>query len=258
MNLNTYTKTAVEAANAAGEILKKYFNKKIRVDFKSEINPVTDADRNAQEKIVSMIRRRFPGHGFVAEEGDMHKKGKEEFTWIVDPLDGTVNFIHGMPVFSVSIGLMHRGKVLCGVVYAPVLRETFVAEAGRGAWLNSARIHVSAVKKPISALVVTGFSYDIHKSTKQNFSRLINMIRSAQGIRRFGSAALDLAYVACGRFDAFWEEQLSPWDVCAGYLLVSEAGGRATELDEGKNCIFGRSILATNGYLHKPLLKILK
>lgn len=257
MKPREFTTIALSATRAGGEVLQKYFSKNIRVDFKGKIDPVTDADRRSQETIFKILKKHFPDHGMLGEEGAPMACDKE-FCWIVDPLDGTVNFIHHIPLVCVSIGLMHKGKIISGVVHAPLMNETFVAWEGGGAWLNGKRIRVSKTRRLLHTLAVTGFPYYVHQRPEQAVRNLVNVIRSVQGIRRLGSAAIDLAYVAMGRCDVFWEEGLSAWDVAAGSLLVSEAGGKITDFNGGNDYIFGRTLLATNGVLHPPLRKIIR
>jgi myo-inositol-1(or 4)-monophosphatase len=191
----------------------------------------------------------------LAEEG-VGVSARKEFTWIIDPLDGTVNFIHQLPLFSVSVALMREGEVVCGVVHAPILGETFVARKGGGAWRNGERLHVSSVGTIVRSLAVTGFSYDIRRKAAPTVNKFRRVVERAQGVRRLGSAALDLAYVAAGRFELFWEEDLAPWDVAAGALLVEEAGGKVSDLYNGTDYIFGKTLLATNGKVHAAALKL--
>ncbi|MFH1368561.1 MAG: inositol monophosphatase family protein [Elusimicrobiota bacterium] len=257
MTFNKYTKTAIRAAKKAGEVLLKYYKTNLKVDYKGIINPVTEADRSSQRAIIELIRKEFPGHTFVGEE-DEKKHVCDEYCWIIDPLDGTVNFIHHIPLFSISIGLSHNGKIIAGVVYAPFLGEMYVAEKGKGAFVNGKRIKVSNINRMVRSVVITGFSYDIHKDTENVLKRLGRILKSVEGVRRLGSAAIDLAYVACGRAEAFWEEGLCPWDVAAGSLLVEEAGGKVTDFDNGDNYIYGRSLVATNGIVHKHVIGLLK
>ncbi|MCB4790323.1 MAG: inositol monophosphatase [Elusimicrobia bacterium] len=256
-NLSPFTRTAIEAALAGGKILKKYFNKNIKVDYKGEIDPVTIADKKSQKAILEIIKQRFPGHTTLGEE-DKEKAICSEYCWIIDPLDGTVNFIHGMEIFSVSIGLSHNGNIISGVVYAPRLKELFVAEKGKGAFLNGKRIRVSKINSLVRSLVVTGFPYYVHKSSKRVLKNFSGILTKVQGLRRLGSAAIDLSYVARGKYEAFWEEGLKPWDVAAGSLIVREAGGKVTDYANGKGYLLGENILATNGKTHKKMLKLIK
>jgi myo-inositol-1(or 4)-monophosphatase len=256
MDINNYTKTAIKAALTGGEILKKYFAKNIKVSYKGKINPVTDADKLSQKKIFEVIKKEFPRHDVMGEEEGRHSC-KSEHCWIVDPLDGTVNFIHDLPIFSVSVGLGIGGKIVSGVIYAPLTNEIFYAQEGAGAWLNGKRIKVSSQGKLVHSLCVTGFSYDIHINPEKTMRRLAAIMKKVQGLRRLGSAALDLAYVAAGRFDAFWEEGLSPWDIAAGAIIVKEAGGKITDFDGQENVVFGKSLLATNGKIHNGIRKLL-
>lgn len=255
-NLTKFTKISIEAASCGGDVLKYYFNRKIKVNYKGKIDPVTIADRLTQKTILKIIKKNFPDHTAYGEEDREHLVCKD-YCWIIDPLDGTVNFIHKVPVFSVSIALSYKGKIISGVVYAPLLNEMFVAEKGHGAWLNGERIKVSKVKDLVHSLVVTGFPYYIHSKSKhviRNFSRVLMKV---QGLRRLGSAAIDLAYVACGRYDAFWEEGLHPWDVAAGSLLVDESGGAVTDFRNKGDYIWGKSILASNRNIHKKMLGLI-
>ena len=257
MKFNEFTNSAVAAAEKAGEILLKHHSKNIKVEFKGRIDPVTIADRQSQEAIISSIKRKFPGHTFMGEE-DKKKAVCSEFCWIIDPLDGTVNFIHGLPQFCVSIGLSHLGKIIAGVVYAPLMGEMYIAQKGAGSWLNGKRIRVSGINKLVRSLVVTGFPYDIHANSKSIIRSLSNVLVEIQGLRRLGSAALDLAYVAAGRFEAFWELGLHPWDVAAGSLLVTEAGGKVTDFNGKKEFLWDSELLASNGKIHQVMLKLIK
>jgi myo-inositol-1(or 4)-monophosphatase len=255
MNYNEFTRLSLKAALSAGEILHRHFSKKIRIDYKGRIDPVTEADRSSQDLIFKLVRKQFPGHALLGEEGPRTVQS-QEYCWIIDPLDGTVNFIHGVPIFCVSIGVMHQGKMISGVVHAPLLKETFVAERGKGAWLNGRKIQVSSVNRLVRSLAVTGFPYYVFAKPQRVVRNLVRVMKEVQGIRRLGSAALDLSYVAMGRFETFWEEGLSPWDVAAGSLLVEEAGGRITDLKGGDDYLWGRNILASNGKVHRSVLRM--
>jgi myo-inositol-1(or 4)-monophosphatase len=256
MKLNPYTRVALAAARAGGEVLRAHFDKKLRVDFKGTIDPVTNADRQSQRAVFSVISRHFPGHSTLGEEG-VSTNRDADYCWIVDPLDGTVNFIHRIPLFCVSVALMHRGKIVSGVVHAPLMRESFVAQRGTGAWLNGTRIRVSETGSLVRALAATGFPYYVHERPGRAVTNLVNVLQKVQGIRRLGSAAIDLAYVAMGRCDAFWEEGLAPWDVAAGTLLVEEAGGKVTDYCNGDDYIFGKTLLSSNGRIHRPLFRLI-
>lgn len=257
MKFNKYTDVAIAGANAGAEILLKYLNKLKDIEYKGKIDPVTIADRQAQHAIVSTIKKTFPGHNIIAEEKDNFKKNQTDYCWIIDPLDGTVNFVHGVPIFCISIGLMYKNEIVSAVVYAPALNELFVAEKGKGSFLNNKKIKVSSINKMIRALPVTGFPYYTHQNHKRVLKNFTNIMLKTQGLRRLGSAAMDLAYVACGRFDFFWEEGLKPWDVAAGILIVNEAGGKISDYNNKNDFLFGQTIVASNKLLHAKIIKTL-
>lgn len=242
---------AVDISKKAGEILLSHFGRlgPGKVTYKSKRNPVTVADTESEDFLVNAIRSRFPDHSILTEE-QPHVKRNSDFEWIIDPLDGTVNFVHSLPVFCVSIALMRRQVLEIGVVYAPALGEIFTAERGQGAFANGKKIVVSQTGDLLHSLLATGFAY-IREETLQNNQANFNRLNmKAHAVRRLGSAALDLCYVACGRFDGFWELHLSPWDVAAGCLIVTEAGGRVSEIDGGQNYIYGQNIVASNSRIH--------
>ena len=256
----TFRDTAVRAAKAAGKLLRQSFAKEIRIEYKGAVNLVTEADRAAEAVIVETIRRWFPDHRFLAEEGGEYAPaGPAEsiHKWIIDPLDGTTNFAHTFPMFCVSIALETRGEVVLGIVYDPLHEELFMAEFGRGVTLNGRPIHVSKVEKLNGSLLVTGFAYDVRENRVNNLDHFGNFSMRAQGVRRTGSAALDLCYVACGRLDGFWEMKLSPWDTAAGQLIVREAGGRVTTFSGEPYSIDMKEILATNGKIHSEMIEVL-
>ncbi len=230
-----------------------------QVSFKR--NPadlVTRADRTAEELIVSILRQRFPDHGVIGEEGSLHKG--DDYRWIIDPLDGTTNFAHGVPLFAVSIGLEHRGQVIVGVVYHPPMEEMFMADRGEGAFLQKGgetqRLSVSDVPAVADSVVATGLPYDI-REVGTNVPQISKLCRIAREVRILGAAALHLAYVAAGRLEAFWEQNLNAWDVAAGILLVEEAGGRVSHVRGGPFSVDGRHVLATNGKIHGEMVRLL-
>jgi len=248
--------TLLLAAETAGRILMDKYQSGVKVSYKGAIDLVTEADHAAEQAIVAVIRARHPDHDILAEEGDYGWRGADQ-RWIVDPLDGTTNFAHGFPWFAVSIALEVRGVLALGTVFNPHNGELFVAERGHGATLNDRPLRVSATAELDRALLATGFAYDHKTSPDNNYRDFERFQRAAQAVRRVGVASLDLACVASGRFDGFWELKLKPWDVAAGVLLVEEAGGRVSDyagvpmpLDRGE-------ILASNGRLHGPMLAIL-
>ncbi|MEE9443888.1 MAG: inositol monophosphatase family protein [candidate division Zixibacteria bacterium] len=249
-------KFAKETAVAAGDILLKGLKTKRRVHYKGRVDLVTQFDLKAEKYIVGKIGKAFPRHSILAEEGggsDNHS----DYKWIIDPLDGTTNFAHGYPAFCVSIGLEVEGRMMLGAIYNPVLDELFYASKGKGAFLNRRRIHVSEERKLSHSLLATGFPYDIADTYIDNLDNFARMYKASRGIRRAGSAALDLCYLACGRFDGFWELKLHAWDTAAGIIIVSEAGGRITDLHGGQYSIYDNSILATNGKIHNQMQKVL-
>jgi|UniRef100_A0A7C3Z3Q6 myo-inositol-1(or 4)-monophosphatase len=257
-------KVGRQAALAAGAVLRLNYLKPHEVHLKGVIDPVTETDLQAQDIIVRIIRQGFPDHGFLAEESE--GQGTKEFfssgakpdRWIIDPLDGTVNYAHGFPMFCVSIAFEAEGVLQYGVIYDPLREELFEAIRGGGARLNGQAVRVSGTELMDRALMATGFPYDIRERLPQTMARLSNMLALSQGVRRAGSAALDMAYVACGRFDGFYEENLKPWDTAAGLLLITEAGGHITTFDGRPYNIFSPNIAASNGRLHRQLLEALK
>ncbi|UCF79664.1 MAG: inositol monophosphatase [Candidatus Eiseniibacteriota bacterium] len=248
---------AVGAAKLAGRVLTSRASQKKRVTYKGKVNIVTEVDRLAEEAIVGYLGRKFPGHSFLAEEAGGSHPGSE-FLWIIDPLDGTTNYAHGFPVYCVSIGLQHVDSIVLGVVYNPNLDELFTATRGGGACLNGRRIQVSTTRSLSRSLLATGFPYDIRESKHNNLDHFSAFALRSQAVRRAGSAALDLCYVACGRFDGFWELKLRAWDVAAASLMVTESGGRVSDFRGGRFDVFMREMLASNGRIHKQMMAVLK
>jgi myo-inositol-1(or 4)-monophosphatase len=237
----------------AGALLLEYFRAHVKIEYKGDVDLVTVADRASEKLIVERVRAAWPGHDIVGEEGTRQESGAD-FRWYIDPLDGTTNFAHGYPVFCVSMGLEHKGEMVAGVLYDPTRDELFAAEKGKGAYLNGAAIHVSQTKQLCESLLATGFpSHKRHKNPNIHFYHEITL--HSHGVRRAGSAALDLANVACGRYDGFWEFNLNPWDTSAGTLLVTEAGGTVTRYDGSKWRMDSKETLATNGLIHEELMR---
>ena len=251
---STYLATAIQAAEAAGTVLRDYAKSGFRIDYKAAINLVTDADRQAEEQIVRTILSAYPSHRILAEERGQDGSTDSPHQWIIDPLDGTTNFAHGFPFYSVSIGLEYNGESILGVVLDPVRGELFTGIAGQGAYLNGARLHVSSIDSLERALLVTGFAYNIRETPNNNLDHFSRLSLRAQAIRRTGSAALDLCYVASGRFDGYWEVKLSPWDMAAGIVLVREAGGIVSGFSRAHFSLYGQELAATNGRIHDQLL----
>jgi myo-inositol-1(or 4)-monophosphatase len=250
---------AIETARAAGHLLLEKYGRITAVTKKGDYNLVTEADLASEALIIERIKSHYPRHMILAEEsGDTVVVGGDaKWKWIIDPLDGTTNFAHGYPCFCVTIALEHDGELVVGVTYDPTRNELFTAEKGEGASLNFKPIHVSSTEKLSESLLVTGFPYDF--KDRHDFARhLTDFLLGARGVRRDGSAAIDMAYVACGRFDGFWEEGLNPWDVAAGVLMISEAGGRVTGYDGSPLSIYKPPICASNGLIHGEMLAVLR
>jgi myo-inositol-1(or 4)-monophosphatase len=252
-----FVTAAREAAGLAGQILRQGMSEGQEISFKGEVDLVTNFDRQAQDIIVGRLSAAFPGHGFLAEEG-LSLGPASEFRWIIDPLDGTTNFAHRFPVFTVSIGLEYQGRLIAGVVYDPMRDEMFEAADGEGAYLNGRRIRVSAVGDLNRSLLATGFPYDIRESRVNNVVHFNHFIMRAQAVRRCGSAAMDLCHLACGRFDGFWELKLKPWDMAAGAVIVREAGGRLSDFEGGEFSVLGQEMLASNGLIHDAMIEVLR
>lgn len=263
-------KFTINLAKKAGTLAIKE-SKKITVNFKRKNDLVTNADKACEKLIKSEILKNFPDHLILAEESnenflkDFEKSKNPKYIWIIDPIDGTTNYAHGLPLYSVSIGLFKitskdtsknfeylEGEIVLGVVHAPALNETFYAQKGKGAYLNGKKITISTAKKLADSLMVTGFPYE---NKEMNLPYFIKMMEHCQAIRRLGSAALDLCYVAASRFDGYWEFDLKPWDVAAGALIVKEAGGKVTDLNGNLLDLFGFDILASNNKIHKEILE---
>lgn len=246
-----------EVAIKAGELLMEYYKEDLSMYLKGDINPVTIADTESEKLIIGEIKKAFPHHSILAEETGGEKQ-ESEWLWVIDPLDGTTNYAHHYPSFCVSIALLKKCKPIMGVIYHPLLSEFFYAERGNGAYLNDRPIKVSNVDKLDKAFLTTGFAYDVHETEDDNVDNFRAFLKRSMAIRRGGSAALDLAYTACGRFDGFWEMRLHPWDTAAGILMVEEAGGRVTTFDGGDFDIYKKEILATNGLIHNDMIDVLK
>ena len=253
---------AIEMARDAGRILVDRLGRALQVSNKGDIDLVTESDLACEKLIIDRIRSHYPRHAILAEEsgasdGVLVAGGRSEWKWIIDPLDGTTNYAHGYPCYCVSIALERAGKLEIGVIYNPMLDELFAAERGQGARLNDRAIRVSEIEDLNNAMLCTGFPYDVRD--RPNFERhFANFTMQAQAVRRDGSAALDLAYVACGRFDGFWEDGLNPWDTAAGVLLIEEAGGRVTDYTGAALDIYGPAVLASNGLVHEAMIRVLE
>jgi myo-inositol-1(or 4)-monophosphatase len=243
---------AVDAARQAGAVIADYAKNGFHVEHKDAVNLVTDADRRAEQVIVETITRMFPDHQILAEEGGQGGS-RSPYKWVIDPLDGTTNFAHGFPAYCVSIGLEYQDRCL-----DPTRQELFVGETGRGATLNGRPIRVSKAATLDAALLVTGFAYDIRVSKDNNLNHFARFALRAQGLRRTGTAAIDLCYVACGRFDGFWELKLHPWDMAAGSVILTEAGGRMSDFHGGTFSIYGEQLVASNGLIHDEMLEVLR
>ncbi len=248
---------AVRLAREAGRILLSRFGGRLDVRHKGVIDLVTDADRASEDFIVAQLVARFPDHSVMTEESGGHR-GSSPYTWVVDPLDGTVNYAHGFPFFSVSIALADHDQPVAGAVHDPVRDETFSAVRGGGAFLNGRPIKVSTVAALTDALLVTGFPYDIRSGEETNLDHFAAFAVTGQAIRRVGSAALDLCYVGAGRFDGYWELKLKPWDMAAGVLIAREAGGMVTDFNAADYNIRTTRIVASNGLLHPAMLEIIR
>ncbi len=290
MDYEAVLQITISIARAAGDVVRDAFPRTAldHVGFKGAVDPVTETDIAAEKLIVSRLRAAFPRHRILAEESAQNPSGVLHFTrnseggvsgfskklflssggddwrapgppiWLIDPLDGTNNFAHGFPHVAISLGLLVEGQPAVGVIYDPLRDETFAAIAGGGAALNGQFIRVSGVKRLEDAFLATGFPYDRRTAPDNNVARLDHFVRRSQGARRAGAAVLDLAYVACGRFDGFWEIRLKPWDVAAGILLVREAGGRATDFEGGPDCVSGEFIVVSNGHIHDEMMGVIR
>jgi len=255
-NWQQFLDTAVDAARIAGRFQRYRFASVLNVTLKGDKDLVTEVDQESERMIVGHLLGAFPDHSIVAEEG-VYPQGSAPFRWIIDPLDGTTNYAHGFPWFCVSIGLESAGELVAGVIFNPMHDELFTATRGGGAFLNGHRLHVSTRSPLRDTLLGTGFPYDCASDPANNFDNFIAFQKAARGIRRAGAAALDLAYVAAGRLDGFWELKLKPWDVAAGVLLVREAGGTVSTFDgTGYDC-FNHRIVASNGLIHAEMTAML-
>jgi myo-inositol-1(or 4)-monophosphatase len=248
--------TALDAADKAGRYLRETFHQRPEIKFKGEIDLVTERDKKSQDIIYSIIKNKFDNHSFLGEE-DLVEKRDTDLLWLIDPIDGTTNYAHSIPFFAVSIAFLEQGTPKVGVVYNPLLNELFFAVKDQGAFLNKKRIQVSGQQKLTNSLLSTGFPYDLRKSKINNLDNFNNFIYKVRGIRRCGAAAIDLAYVAAGRFDGFWELKLHPWDTAAALLLVQEAGGTITDFSGNPFDPFMKECLASNGHIHQQMLDIL-
>jgi myo-inositol-1(or 4)-monophosphatase len=252
-----YLQIAIAAAKEAGRIQMIRLGHSHPVEYKGEFNPVTEVDRLCEQAIVEMVLNAFPDHDILTEETPFKEKGSS-WKWIIDPIDGTTNYFHGFPCFCVSIGLEVEGEVKLGVIYVPILNELFHTEKGEGTFLNGERIGVSKIDKLSKGLLCTGFPYDVHKHVDFYLRYFRQFITKSFAVRRPGSAAIDLSYLAAGRFDGFWEFKLHPWDVAAASLMITEAGGKVTDFQGKPFNIYSEEILASNGLIHEEMLQVIQ
>jgi len=252
--MNSFLEVAIETAQEAGAILVAEFSRPVNISYKGEVDLVTQADKRSEEAIVTRLRNHFPKHSIVAEEGG-GQETDSPFRWHVDPLDGTTNFAHGYPCFAVSLGLEEAGEPIVGVIYQPLTGELFTAAKGEGAYLNQKKISVSRIETLATSLLCTGFPSN-KRAQNPNIQYYSDFTLRSHGVRRDGSAAMDLASVACGRFEAFWEFGLRTWDAAAGIVLVREAGGTVTHFDGQPYRLGDREIMATNGLIHQEMKEV--
>jgi myo-inositol-1(or 4)-monophosphatase len=250
----SFLENAIEIAHAAGSLLRYYFERHVRFELKGEFDLVTEADRASEKLVVERLRALYPDHTIIAEEGGEHD-GSSEYRWYVDPLDGTTNFAHAYPVYNVTMGIEKAGEMIAGVIFDPSRDEMFTCEKGSGAFMNGRRIAVSRTQQVNDSLFSTGFpSRRRHGDVNIHFYHQLAM--ASHGVRRGGAAAIDLAYVACGRLDGFWEFGLSPWDMAAGKLLVEEAGGTCRDMKDQPHRLASRHIMADNGFIHDEVVTL--
>jgi myo-inositol-1(or 4)-monophosphatase len=257
MQLDDLQALAIQAVRESGRIQKEWLRKDKKVELKGAINLVTEVDRRCEQRIIEIIKKAFPQHNILTEETPMPEL-PSPYRWIIDPLDGTTNYAHGYPCFCTSLALELEGEVILGAIYDPLLDELFTAQKGKGSFLNNERISVSLTDQLTNTLICTGFPYDLRESRENNLDHFNNFIMEARAVRRDGSAALDLCYVAAGRFDGFWELKLYAWDVAAGKLLIEEAGGTVSDFRGDPLNIYGQQILASNGRIHKEMIGVLQ
>jgi myo-inositol-1(or 4)-monophosphatase len=257
MDLAPYKQVAIGAAYKAAEILRSRFGNISRVHKKDAVEIVTEADTESENEIISAIRAKFPEHSILSEESGL-KDGSGEFRWVIDPLDGTVNFAHQVPIFCISIALAYRREIVLGIVLNPIDGELYTALRGQGAHRNDHPIRVSETTAVSDSLLVTGFPYHIQEVFEPVITRYGNCLKASQAVRRLGAAALDICYVACGRFEGFWEQRLKPWDTAAGALIAAEAGATVTTFSNQPYKIGDQEILVTNGRIHEEMLELLE
>jgi myo-inositol-1(or 4)-monophosphatase len=257
MDLERIKTVGIGAAYNGGRVLRSFLGKIKPPDHKGAIDLVTEADLGSEKAIIESIRKVFPDHAVLAEESGMSGEN-QEIRWIIDPLDGTTNYTHQLGLFGVSIAFEMQGKIVVGIVLNPVTGELFTAILDQGAQLNGMPIHVSETRLVSESLLVTGFPYNFSEIFIEVMRRFANCQMASQGVRRLGSAALDLCFLACGRFEGFWEQNLKPWDTAAGYLIAREAGAYITDFSNRAFSIYGNKILATNGWIHEDMLRLLK
>jgi myo-inositol-1(or 4)-monophosphatase len=257
VDLESIRAVGLAAAARAGDILRHYWGKTYTIEKKGAINLVTEADLASERAIIQLIRTAFPEHTVLAEESGI-TLGSDSHEWIIDPLDGTTNYAHSLPEFGVSIAFAHEGRLLFGLVLNPVTEELFCGARGHGATLNDRPIHVSSTHPLSESLLVTGFPYELKPIIDPLVERFERCLTAAQGVRRLGSAALDLCYVACGRFEGFWEQDLAPWDTAAGVVIAQEAGASVSDFSNKPYAIEKKEILATNGLIHEELANLLR
>jgi myo-inositol-1(or 4)-monophosphatase len=255
-----YLATAIDIVLRAGDIQLRHFHRHVRIDKKGAIDLVTEADLEVELMCRRVLAERFPSHAILAEElaPSPGRGGGSDHCWVFDPIDGTTNYAHGLPIFCASLGLEIGGRIEIAAIYDPTRRELFTAERAGGAYLNGARLRVSGASSLIESLLVTGFPYDVHEDADEILGLFGAFVRSARAVRRLGSAALDMAYVAAGRFDGFWEDRLKPWDVAAASLLVEEAGGVVSGTDGTPFLVRSGHVLATTPALQGPMLEAIR
>src|ERR1041384_5620443 len=256
--LDTLVSVAADAARQGGAVLMECTRTGFHIEHKQIINLVTDADNLAEQRIIDVICNAFPTHPVLAEERGIIEQSSSRYRWVIDPLDGTTNFAHGFPAYCVSIGVECDGHGIIGVVYDPTRDEIFTAQIGHGAYLNGIPISVSTTEHLDRALLVTGFSYNIRETPNNNLDHFVRFALKVQGLRRTGTAALDLCYVAAGRFDGFWEVALNPWDMAAGVVILREAGGTVSGFKGAPHSIYGQELVASNGPIHRAMLDLLQ